>query len=114
MGSIMLWGIGILIYLLIGLGVGKATYINHEDDYDEGDRRIGFIFGFLLWPFEFGALIVRASIYYATRISIYRSNKWRHGNISPDTMLHQVIEMRAKVDDIEKILGNIEKNSAKE
>jgi hypothetical protein len=104
MESGILWFIGILLYILIGYG---AAY-----DGDSYRKREGIAFALevLIWPFELGCLISRASNYYGKKFNIsmsYESMNKTYAALDPT--LQEVFEVKLKVTEIEKILHNMEK-----
>jgi hypothetical protein len=109
MENIIFWVIGILLYLLIGYGV------EFDSDSREKKRGIEFIVNVLVWPFEFGCLISRASVYCGSKFNIsmsYESMGNRYGALDPT--LQEVFEVKLKVAEIEKILHNIENMAQKD
>jgi hypothetical protein len=91
------WGIGVLIYLLIGAGVSTSSCEAEEIDSDEAytsHKRMLWILNTLLWPYELGSVIGKASLYYGGKISSQRyfRNQPAH-EITVPAILNQLAEI---------------------
>ena len=99
MESIIVWIIGIVIYLLIGWGAVLS--------YDYKNKSAS-ILTLLFWPVDLGSLIELASKYYSIRINIVSKPK-----ADPEAMLHHVYAIREKVEEMDKVLHSIEEKVQK-
>lgn len=108
MGIIILWGIGIIVYLLIGFGYMHSGRKIHKEIKEPINRYDAFIL-ILVWPFEVGCLIARASVYLESeRVSLYGGLFGLGGKPFKQKLLDEIVELKIKLSDIEKAIHNIE------
>ena len=110
MESIILWSIGIFIYLLIGWGVAmEAEKYDERGEYEKHE----FFLVAITWPVELGCFIAGASLYYKNDKNKLYGVFINHKPFK-EAIFTQVYEMNMKLFDIEKSLKTIESITQKD
>jgi len=110
MEHIILWIIGILIYLAIGFGVMGTFHVLREEQGNPQDT-VDVIYCILGWPVELGSLIGRASCYLQSEMnSVYGFHK----KPFKENLLGQIADLRQELWKIEVILNKQESITQKD
>lgn len=123
MEHIILWIIGIIIYLAIGFGMKSSSNnllkMGLIDYYYWSDEKIWSILEVLIWPVELGDLLFRAKAYYQIKLNLlhsynkaWNSTLFNNGGII-DPVSSQLTDIKFKVDRINDSLENIKKMTQK-
>jgi hypothetical protein len=113
MVMLIILGIGIFIYLLIGWGVAKTVCSNESGlaEEEQADLSLNnkgfFVLSLLTWPIEFGAAISRVSIYYGGSLA---KQRWFKGQPAPEIVIPAIAH---HICEIKELLKNIDEQSKK-